>query len=316
VHQVKKDIVIAAIAIVVVAAVAYGIAAVRPDVPLTPSQPFAAPLASKTKAAKTGPVVMRVNGEAVTQAEFFAFAEGAPEQNRDFLVTTPEGRKLLADEVVKLKTLEQEAERLGIANEADVQVQLAMTRAQIVAGRALQKLVKDSVEARVRAEYEKEKNNTITLRHVVVAYAGGQIPARGGGQPLPPSAAMQKAAALVARLRGGAEFADVARRESDDAESGRNGGSLGATRREMLPPEIAAVVNKLQPGQVSDPVQTPFGVHIFRVDQPTLDDLRPALTRRAQEAAAEETLTRLTKSAKVEKDPKFFQTPNPAKSRG
>ncbi|HUP61832.1 MAG TPA: peptidylprolyl isomerase [Thermoanaerobaculia bacterium] len=311
----KKDIVIAAVAIVLVAAVSYGIAAVRPDLPLTPSQPFAAPLASKTKAAKTGPVVMHVNGEPVTEAEFIAFAEGAPEQNRQFLVGTPEGRNVLADEVVKLKALEQEAERLGIANETDVQVQVAMTRAQIIAGRALQQLVKDSVEAKVRAEYEKEKNNTITLRHIVVAYAGGQIPPRGG-QPLPPAAAMQKANALVARIRGGAGFAEVARRESDDAESGGKGGSLGATRREMLPPEIASVVNKLQPGQVSDPVQTPFGVHIFRVDQPTLDDLRPALTRRAQEAAVEETLGRLTKSAKVEKDPKFFQTPIPAKSRG
>ena len=305
----KKDIVIAVIAVVLVAGIAYGLNAMRPELPLTPSQPHVAPLAPSMKAdKKTGPVVMRVNGEAVTEAEFVAFAENAPEQNREFLVSTPEGRNLLANEVVKLKTLEQEAEKLGITKEADVQTQLSMLRAQVVASRTLQKLVQEGVERRIRLEYEKEKNNTITLRHIVVAYAGGQIPSSHGKAMAVPQATT-KARALADRIRGGATFEDIARTESDHAESARLGGSLGPTRREMLPPEIGGVVNKLQPGQVSEPVQTPLGIHIFRVDQPSLDELRPVLMRRAQEEAVQETLDRLTKNAKVDKDAKFFANP-------
>src|SRR5688572_19440472 len=116
----------------------------RPELPLTPSRPHAAPLAPNMKVdKKTGPVVMRGNGEAITEAEFVAFSENAPEQNRQFLISTPEGRNLLATEVVKLKMLEQEAERLGITKDAEVQTQLSMLRAQVVASRTLQKLVED-----------------------------------------------------------------------------------------------------------------------------------------------------------------------------
>jgi peptidyl-prolyl cis-trans isomerase C len=303
----KRDLTIALIAVGTVLVACYAVAAITPDFPLSPSEPYA-PAGTK---AKGGKIVMHVNGEPITENEFVAFAENAPQEQRPMLLSTGEGRRLLANELVKLKALEQEAQRLGVANEPEVRTQLAMVRAQIMAGRALERLVKNKVEENVKKAYEQERANTISLRHVLVAYQGGQIPPREGNAGTADEA-MNKARQIAARIRGGAEFGAVARETSDDQQTAANGGSLGATRREMLPPDVAAAVSKLQPGQVSDPVRTQFGVHVFRIDAPSLDDLRPALTRQAQQQAVEDTVAKLQKEAKVQYDDKYF-APSPGR---
>jgi peptidylprolyl isomerase len=311
---VKKDLGIALIAILAVAAIAFGLDRMRPDLPLTPTQPFAEKATAVAHAPKEGKVVMRVNGQPVTEAEFNAFLNTIPEEQRAMIASNPQGKRLLANEIAKLKMLEQEAERLGVKTDPEVRTQIEMTDSQIIAMRALEKIVKPKVDQIVQSEYEKEKNSTIELRHIVVAYAGGQLPSRdGSARPL--DQAMQKAKAIVAKLRGGgADFGAMARAESDDQQSAANGGSLGATRREMLPPEIASTIANLKSGQVSDPVKTSYGVHIFRVDAPSLDALRPTLQRRAQQQAMEETMGSLQKKAKVDLDPTFFP-PAPAQPR-
>jgi len=213
--------------------------------------------------------------------------------------------------LVKLKVLEQEGGRMGIADDPETKIQIAMARAQITAARALEKIASQKTDDRIRAEYEKEKGSSVSLRHILFAYQGGAAPARGGQQAPPVEVAMQKANAVAAKLRGGADFAQTARAESDDEQSGANGGMIGPAKPDQLPPDIAAVVSKLQPGQMSDPVKTQFGVHIFKVEQPSLEDLRPMLTQRVRQQVAEEEVKRLQGAAKVDYDPKFFP-PQPA----
>ena len=308
-QQVKKDIVIAIGMILFVTLACFALNAARPDLPLSPSQPFKA--ATKASAPKAGKVVMHVNGEPVTEDEFNAMAESVPAENRAMLLGSNEGRRLLANEIVKVKALEQEGRRLGIDEEPNVRMQVDMTRSQILAGRTLERLVKGRVESHLASAFQRESAGTIALRHILIAYAGGMVPPRNGNPP-PAEQAMQKAKLIAARLRTGGNFAQLAKAESDDQQSAANGGSIGATRREMLPPEIASAVANLQPGQISAPVKTTYGVHIFLVEQPSLEELRPALMRRAQEEAVQEAMVALQKNAKVELDPKFFGAPEKA----
>lgn len=304
----KKDIVIAAVAVVIVVAVAFGLAALRPNLSSTSSSGEKDDAA--TKALGSDNVVMRVNGDPITEREFNLFLQNAPAEGRQFY-GSPAGRRALADELVKLKVLEQEGGRMGIADDPETKIQIAMARAQITAARALEKIASQKTDDRIRAEYEKEKGSSVSLRHILFAYQGGAAPARGG-QPAPPvEMAMQKANAVATRLRGGADFAQIARAESDDEQSGANGGMIGPAKPDQLPPDIAAVVSKLKPGQMSDPVKTQFGVHIFKVEQPSLEDLRPMLTQRVRQQVAEEEVKRLQGAAKVDYDPKFFP-PQPA----
>ena len=301
----KKDAVVALVAVVLVVVVAFVLARVRPDRPLTPSKPFAGDSkAAKKKVDPKDKVVMHINGEPITETEFNSFATQAPAEQRAFF-ESPIGRRALADELVKLKALEQEGHRIGIDNEPSVRSQLEQISSQIVAGRTLEKLVKEAMSKRIAAEYAKEKGATKTLRHILVAYQGGQIPPKNGQAPSAEQA-LQKAAAIAARLRAGAKFEDLARADSDDQQTAERGGVLGPARPEQLPPDIGKVVSTLKPGQVSDPVRTEFGIHVFRVDEPSLDDLRPMLEQKLQRDVMNETVERLQKAAKVEYDDKFF----------
>ncbi|HEX6178156.1 MAG TPA: peptidylprolyl isomerase [Thermoanaerobaculia bacterium] len=297
----KKDILRAAIAVVAIGAICYGLAAARPPAP--PEQPFTARGGGSDK------IVMRVNGEPITEREFNAFLLQAPEQMQLYY-STPEGRRLLADEVVKLKALEQEGIRRGIEKDREVQTQLEMNRTSLLAGSALRQIIGRPNEQRLRAEYEKERKQfeTSELSHILVSHEGSAIPPRAG-KPLPFEQAALKAGRILARLKAGFDFAEVARTESDDLQSAANGGSLGPIAPESLPPQLREATQNLQPGQVSDPVRSEFGIHIFKAGErkaQPYEQVRDALAARIQRNDAEATIERLQKSAEVEFDPKFF----------
>jgi len=79
--------------------------------------------------------------------------------------------------------------------------------------------------------------------------------------------ARAKAESLLVEIRRGADFEQVARRESQDSASREQGGDLGWNRRNELVPEFEQMMFALQPGQVSPVVFTPYGYHIIRVDR-------------------------------------------------
>ena len=97
---------------------------------------------------------------------------------------------------------------------------------------------------------------------------------------LPEAADTAAARARVARIRAelsrGAKFEDVARRESADTVSGKQGGDLGWVKRNesAFDPQFMAGVKGLPPGRVSAPVLTQFGYHLIRVDAVKGDSLK------------------------------------------
>lgn len=92
---------------------------------------------------------------------------------------------------------------------------------------------------------------------------------------------LDEAKRLLAQLRGGAKFADLARKYSLSADA-RVGGDLGFFARGMMPPPFDAVVFSLDPGQLSDVVSTDYGFHLFRVLE-----RRPARKRELSEVRGE-----------------------------
>lgn len=79
------------------------------------------------------------------------------------------------------------------------------------------------------------------------------------------SKALQRAKALKGKLDGGADFFEVASKESDDMESAQRGGDLGFILRRWMPPAFEKVAFSLPVGDVSDPVESDFGYHLIRV---------------------------------------------------
>ena len=115
----------------------------------------------------------------------------------------------------------------------------------------------------VNEAYEREKANfpkrppAVTFRQLVIATSATQ-------QSL--DRAKAKAESLLVEIRKGADFEQVARRESMDS-SRSQGGDLGWNRRNELVPEYEQMMFALAPGQVSPVVKTQYGYHIIKVDR-------------------------------------------------
>ncbi len=119
-------------------------------------------------------------------------------------------------------------------------------------------------DADVEAAFQKNKAllqkqpASVTFRQIVVA-------------PKPTAEqkkrARAKADSLLAEIRKGGDFEQIAKRESMDPGSKATGGDLGWNRRGAMVPEFERMMFALNPGQVGPVIETPFGYHIIRVDR-------------------------------------------------
>lgn len=82
--------------------------------------------------------------------------------------------------------------------------------------------------------------------------------------------------------RKGKDFAELARKHSQDPTAAQNGGDLGYFTREKMVPEFSDAAFSLEAGEIGDPVRTPFGFHIIRVE-----DVRPEKTSTLEEVRSQ-----------------------------
>ena len=99
---------------------------------------------------------------------------------------------------------------------------------------------------------------------MVTQYHARHILVRTGEGGLDDDAAKAKADTLAARIAGGADFAQVARENSQDLNTAPSGGELGWFTQDQFGPDFGAQVAALQDGQVSAPFRTQAGWHIVQ----------------------------------------------------
>ena len=129
---------------------------------------------------------------------------------------------------------------------------------------------------------------------------------------------------ILERARNGEDFAELASKHSDDSTAS-NGGDTGFFHRGQMVPAFEKVAFSLKPGEISDPVETAFGVHILRVEERKasrllpLDEVREQLRNHVRQermqAAVDEEIIRLREVAEIEilialKRPEDSKRPN------
>jgi peptidyl-prolyl cis-trans isomerase SurA len=147
-----------------------------------------------------------------------------------------------------------------------------------------------------------ETGLTYHARHILIPLAGDPTEASW-------AEARQRAEGVLARLRDGADFAEVAREVSKDV-SAKEGGDLGSLRKGELAEEIESAILKLAPGQVSAPVRTGLGYHLFKLEtKESLDgeglarvrqQIRDILFREKYQARLEAWLAEIKQRAVIE----------------
>lgn len=101
------------------------------------------------------------------------------------------------------------------------------------------------------------------------------LPLPGDAKPEQVEATRAEARELLARLRSGESFEAIARTRSQDPGSAQQGGDLGFFGRGAMDPQFEEAVFGLQVGELSEPVLTPFGLHIIRLDAIQPGGVRP-----------------------------------------
>jgi peptidyl-prolyl cis-trans isomerase D len=109
-----------------------------------------------------------------------------------------------------------------------------------------------------RAQYDKPER--VRARHILLKVEK-EDPAEKRAQ------IKEKLEALRKEIEGGKDFAQVAKASSEDAGSKDKGGDLGFGEKTTWVPEFSAVAFSLKPGELSQPVESPFGYHLIQVQE-------------------------------------------------
>ncbi len=117
----------------------------------------------------------------------------------------------------------------------------------------------------------------------------------------------EEAKAVLAEIKKGTDFAELAKQKSKDPGAAAEGGDLGWFGKEQMVPEFSAVAFKLNKGEVSDPVKSQFGWHIIKVEDkrnkpvPEFDKVKEQIEAYVARKAQAEYIAKLRETNKVER---------------
>lgn len=238
-------------------------------------------------------VVARVGDIEITESELAT----ATAMYGDELATMPEDakRSVMVDALIDIELARAAAKSVGLDKGEEFRRQAAFLEGQALRAVFMEaEIAKRVDDAAVRKAYEAqieaaEPVEEIRVSHILLGSKADAL-------------------AAIERLRAGEEFVAVARQSSLDEASKQNGGDLGFMAKGTSLPEIEQAVAGLSPGDFADtPIQTAFGYHVVRLEEvrkqpsPTLDAMAPQLRQMLEAQAAQQIITELRSSTKVEK---------------
>ncbi len=232
-----------------------------------------------------------VNGKPVPTARLNALKAQIEKSGR------PVNQDMLAqlkEEVVAREIFMQEARKRGLDASEDYKNQLELARQTILIRELFADFQKKNpvTDAEIQAEYDKfVKENggkEYRARHILVE-------------------SEDQAKALIAEIKKGAKFEDLAKKNSKDPGSGANGGDLDWASAGSYVAEFSNAMVKLGKGELSEaPVKSQFGWHIIRVDDvreaqlPKLDEVKPQIVQQLQQQKMGKFQEDLRSKAKVQ----------------
>jgi parvulin-like peptidyl-prolyl isomerase len=201
--------------------------------------------------------------------------------------------RMLKEQQMTRKDLEEQLVRLAVPQEIigyEVRRKISVSEREV-----------EEHYARHLKDYETPP--TVTFRAIVLFYENATRPE-----------GRSRAEGILRELKGGADFADLVQRYSQ-AESRDAGGLLGPLAAADLQPEIGRAAFAIEPGEVSEPIDTGRAIHVIRVEEKTprvvkaiaevRDDIEKAIRQEKFRPLYDRYLKRLWKESVVEVTPKY-----------
>lgn len=232
-----------------------------------------------------------VNGKAVPKTRLDTLAQQVAKAGRP---VTPEMEGQMREEVIAREIFMQEAEKQGIAGSDDFRGQMELARQTLMIRELFANYQKKNpvTDADLKAEYDKfaaaNGGKEFKARHILVEKEA-------------------EATAIIASLKKGGKFEDIAKKQSKDPGSGAKGGDLDWANPASYVPEFTEALLKLTKGQTTEtPVKSQFGYHVIRVDDirsaqlPAFEEVKPQIAQQMQQQKLAAFQEDLRKKAKVE----------------
>jgi len=239
------------------------------------------------------PVVAKVNGQPIHLSDLKDSVQLLPENLRGVPPQTL--YPMLLDQLIDGRALVAEARKTGLDKDPDVQRQLVAAEDRALQSAMLSKELSPTItDAALRARYDKEiagkpGEEEVHAKHILVE-------------------SEDQAKKIIADLKGGADFAALAKQYSKDPGAAQQGGDLGFFKKDEMVPEFANAAFALQPGQTSQtPVHTQFGWHVIMVvekkqDQPpTFEQARDELRQQVIKDGVKQAVAQARADVSVEK---------------
>jgi peptidyl-prolyl cis-trans isomerase C len=231
-----------------------------------------------------------VNGKAVPSSRVEALKQQVARSGRPI---TPDVEAQIKEEVIAREIFMQEAQKRGLDATEEYKSQIELARQTILIRELFAEFQKTSAvtDADVQAEYDKfvaaNGGKEYRARHILVE-------------------TQAQAEAILASLKKGGKFEDIAKKQSKDPGSGANGGDLDWAAAGNYVKEFSDAMVALNKGQMSAPVQSQFGFHIIRLDDvreaqlPALEDVKPQIVQQMTQQRMATFQQELRAKAKVE----------------
>jgi peptidyl-prolyl cis-trans isomerase C len=268
-------------------------------------------------------VVLTVGEIKITAAQFNALIETLDPKYR--AAARGAGRRQLADNIIKMLTLAQEAQKRKLDQTPEFKAQELFQNYNLMASALATQAGKDVsvTEADLRQYYDahKAEYESVHARHILIRFQGSPVPVRAGGKDLSDAEALAKAQEIRKKIQDGGDFAALAKTESDDTSSGGNsGGELPPFHRGQMVPSFENAAFAMKTGELSEPVKSQFGYHIILVishDTKSFDDVRANLEGQIKpeqgQKAVNKLIDDLQKTTPAVLDPDYFPpAPPPA----
>ena len=266
----------------VAAALLLSLPAARAQAPA--GTPAATP--APTPASGADPVLARIAGEEIHLSDLTDAAAALPEELRGMPPTML--YPMLLDQLVDRRAIVIAARRQGLGNDPAVQKQVARATDTALQNALLTRevgptLTDEAIQARYDRDYaNKPGEEEVHAAHILVADEA-------------------RAKDIIASLKAGKDFNEIAREASTDPSAKTNGGDLGFFKKSDMLPEFADAAFALKPNEITQaPVQTRFGWHVIKLLErrtapaPALDQVRDDI----RQAIIQEGVTRVLATAK------------------
>ncbi len=232
-----------------------------------------------------------VNGKAIPKSRVEALAEQVKRSGRP---VTPEMQGQLKDEVIAREIFMQEAQVRGLDATEDFKTQIELARQAILIRELFADYQKKNpvTDEEIKAEYDKfaaaNSGKEYKARHILVEKE-------------------DQAKAIIAQIKKGGKFDEIAKKSSKDPGSGAKGGDLDWANPGNYVKEFSEALSALTKGKMTEtPVKTQFGYHIIRLDDirdaqlPKFDDVKPQISQQLQQQKIGKYQEELRAKAKIE----------------